>query len=299
MKTLAKFGLSALACLAITACGSSGGGDNSAPANQSAQENLINQTNSPPSNTSPTSTEQPAPSTNGNDAPVSTPVPSANRNEISAPTPVTNDSDNSTGRALVISEQDDNVVVNKKDLTAYSPYSINVDGKEVTIGFPGILSGGWANLKNVSTCCGKYSDVRFGVVASTGPNEKDYIYYNGNVSQNIPTSGKASYVGDVIIAGNDHRAFEEDDYLKGKSTFNVDFDAKSLNGQFSDIQGLQPMQVQANLVGKGFNGSVNSSDLGKATLEGKFYGSNAKELGGLFSNDKSGWGGAFGATKQE
>lgn len=265
MKNITKLGLTALACLVLSACGSSKGGDNSA--------------NQPPQ-TSPTVVN----------TPVVNPTPPA---PIS---PVQND--NRTGGAFVISGEDDQVVVTRKAITSSDDFKqkIVLDGKEITIGFPGIGSGGWSNLGPIHTCCGRYSDVRFGVVESSNQNENDFFFYNGNVTQAMPASGTATYNGHFMVSG-DTEQFEDEDYLTGTATFNADFANKTLLGMLSEPS-LQTINVDAKIQGNGFNGSAKSATFRTtAEVEGKFYGKDAKELGGIFIDSQKTWGGAFGAAQ--
>ncbi len=56
------------------------------------------------------------------------------------------------------------------------------------------------------------------------------------------------------------------------------------------------INLNANINGNSFTGSANSASLsGTAKVEGKFYGENVKELGGMFK--AADWVGAFGASK--
>lgn len=282
--TLAKFTLTALAAFAISACGSSGGSDNSSvPANNQAQ----NQSSNNSANTQQTNRPS-QPSTN---------------NQTQRPTqPSQPQVAGGTGGALVISGSDNNVNVKRETLTSYDPTKLNVDGKTITIGYSGIFSGSWSNLRvgstdtNIQVCCGRYTDTRFGAVGSLSGNANDYFFYNGNPTTNMPTSGSASYTGQSIIsAGVDALP---NDYHTGTSKFNVDFGNKTLNGSL-DIANIQPVNVNANISGNAFAGTANSASLPSAArVEGKFYGNAAKELAGLAQGNDNSWGAAFGAQKQ-
>ncbi|QLB14597.1 hypothetical protein A6B39_03575 [Mannheimia granulomatis] len=255
MENITKIGVTALACLIISACGSGGSSNADNPSN------------------------------NGH------------INQASIPT----EKDNSTGRVLVFDEK-----VHKKALTSATDLNvIIVDGQSIPIAKK--PADTWQDDERLHTCCGKYTDVRFGLKESSGPSEKDYFFYNGNPTSNMPTSGTAHYTGHSFIDFDDEVYPEvqtklnvkkwEDDYIKGTATFDVDFASKKLSGTLHEAR-IEPISVRATINGNSFNGSATSKDFNTtAELEGKFYGENAKELGGLFFDNKNSWGGTFGASK--
>ena len=168
-----KFGATALAALVLSACGSSGGGSNNneaTPANNQTQQNQSN--------------------------------PSAANNAAQSNQQV---SSSGTGAALVASDSN-SLSVRRAEINGYNTTSINVDGTNVAIGFPGISAGGWlnakANRRDLKVCCGMYSDMRFGLTDSLDDNGSAYVFYNGNPTRNMPTSGSASYSGQSIISAN-------------------------------------------------------------------------------------------------
>lgn len=262
--TLIKFSLTTFAALMISACGSSGGGsDNPQPQNNNAANNT--QTNTP---SNPPQQVQ-----------------------------------NGTGAAIVKSgdRYEDNLNIQTKTLNGYNPNKINVDGTDITIGFPGITSGSWskinANGRHLEVCCGSYSDIRFGVSDPLDENGSGYMFYNGKPTQNMPTSGVANYVGEAIISANIDE-LEDKDYDTSSSKFSVNFGNKTLNGSI-EIQNIQPVNINATISGNSFAGTANSASLpSSGTVEGKFYGNNAKEMAGLAQGDDKSWSAAFGAKKQ-
>lgn len=283
--TFAKFTLTALAAFAISACGSGGGGNDngSAPVNNQAQNQSSNNSANAQQTNRPSQ-----PSTN---------------NQTQRPTqPSQPQVSGGTGGALVISGSDNNMNVKQVVVTG-DLYTLNVDGKTITIGYPGVYSGGWSNVRTGSTdtntqvCCSRsYSDTRFGVVSSLSDNRNDYFFYNGNPTADMPTSGSASYTGQSIISADVDAL--SDDYHTGTSKFNVDFGNKTLNGSL-DIANIQPVNVNATISGNSFAGTANSASLPSAArVEGKFYGNAAKELAGLAQGNDNSWGAAFGAQKQ-
>lgn len=262
-----KFGATALAALVLSACGSSGGGSNNneaTPANNQTQQNQSN--------------------------------PSAANNSAQP----NQQASSGTGAALVASDST-SLSIRRVELKGYNTTSINVDGTNVAIGFPGISAGGWLNAKangrDLKVCCGIYSDMRFGLTDSLDDNGNAYVFYNGNPTRNMPTSGSASYSGQSIISAN-VPALDKEGFYTGTSQFNVDFGNKTLNG-YLGINNIQPVNINASISGNSFNGTATSSSLPSAgRVEGKFYGDQAKQLAGLAQANDNNWGAVFGAQKQ-
>ena len=277
--TILKFSLTTLAALTLAACGSSGGGD----AGSSSQ--------------APTKDKQAAQTTQ-----------SAKKQKNSSNSASTS-SNNKTGGAIVIdSDNKGNVTAKTVALTSANLYKINVDGKDIPIGFgPGISSGGWAVSKaqtingmklngKLEVCCGTYSNVRFGAIESQDPSQDDIFFYNGYPTTSMPSSGVVTYRGDSIISADTDKLPDED-YLKGSSSFSADFGNKKLTGTLR-TDNKDVVKIDANISGNGFSGTAKSDLLnsqGKA--EGKFYGENAKELGGSANANDNSWGAAFAAKK--
>ena len=105
-----------------------------------------------------------------------------------------------------------------------------------------------------------------------------------------------TYRGDSIISADTDKLPDED-YLKGSSSFSADFGNKKLTGTLR-TDNKDVVKIDANISGNGFSGTAKSDLLnsqGKA--EGKFYGENAKELGGSANANDNSWGAAFAAKK--
>ena len=277
--TILKFSLTALAALTLAACGSSGGGD----AGSSSQ--------APTKDKQAAQTTQPAKKQNNSSNPAST------------------SSNNKTGGAIVVdSDNKGHVTAKTVALTSANLYKINVDGKDIPIGFgPGISSGDWSVSKaqtingmklngKLEACCGSYSNVRFGAIESQDPSQDDMFFYNGYPTTSMPSSGVVTYRGDSIISADTDKLPDED-YLKGSSSFSADFGNKKLTGTLR-TDNKDVVKIDANISGNGFSGTAKSDLLnsqGKA--EGKFYGENAKELGGSANANDNSWGAAFAAKK--
>jgi len=165
----------------------------------------------------------------------------------------------------------------------------------ITLILPNFINGMKLNGK-LEVCCGSYSNVRFGAIESQDPSQDDILFYNGYPTTSMPSSGVASYRGDSIISADTDKLPDED-YLKGSSSFTADFGNKKLTGTLS-THNKDVVKIDANISGNGFSGTAKSELLnsqGKA--EGKFYGENAKELGGSAKANDNSWGAAFAAKK--
>ena len=260
--TIVKFSLTALAAFTLAACGSSGGSsDNTAaPSNEQKTQATPSKTNLPTQNST-----------------------KANQNQTF------------TGSAFVISEQDDKVQVKNVKFNDANINQLEVDGQKITLTYPGIYAGSWQRVNNTAVCCGKYANVRMGVSLSNGPTEKDILFYNGAPTQNMPVTGLASYKGDSIILSDD--ISDDSDEVAGQSSFDVDFGAKTLSGSIT-ANNAPTINISANISGNSFEGTAKSTKLTDGAVEGKFYGNNAVELGGLAKANDNSWGAGFVGKKQ-
>ena len=273
-----KFSLTALATLTLAACGSSGGGDAGSRSQAPTKDKPAAQANQP------------------------------TKKQNNSNTPMLPSSNNKTGGVIVVDDEGGRVVTKNIALTSPNLYKINVDGKDIPIGFgPGISARGWtqATAKTINgmklngkleVCCCAYSDVRFGAIESQDPSQDDMFFYNGYPTTSMPSSGVVTYRGDSIISADTDKLPDED-YLKGSSSFSADFGNKKLTGTLR-TDNKDVVKIDANISGNGFSGTAKSDLLnsqGKA--EGKFYGENAKELGGSANANDNSWGAAFAAKK--
>lgn len=212
--------------------------------------------------------------------------------------PATNTQTNSgpTGGVFILSGSDANVILNKAQLNKSDLNSITVEGQTLTFGFADISVGTWTRINDNKTCCGAYNDVRFGILDGK---DKDYFFYNGNPTTTMPTTGSAAYSGHFVVAADDdvYRKFDNKDELFGTVSLKADFASKTLTGTLSESS-LAPININANINGNSFAGTAQSNEFRtSADVEGKFYGLNAGEIGGVFIDSQKTWGGAFGASQ--
>lgn len=261
--SIVKFSLTALAAFTLAACGSSGGGssDNTAAASHDQKTQVT---------------------------PSKTDLPTSNSTEA-------NQNQTFTGSAFVISEQDDKVQVKNVKFNNANINQLEVDGQTITLTYPGIYAGSWQRINNTAVCCGKYANVRMGVSSSNGPTEKDILFYNGAPTQNMPVTGLASYKGDSIILSDD--IGDDSDEVAGQSSFDVNFGAKTLSGSIT-ANNAPTINISANISGNSFEGTAKSTKLTDGAVEGKFYGNDATELGGLAKANDNSWGAGFVGKKQ-
>lgn len=290
-----KFGVTVLAALVLSACGSSGGNSNTVPpVNNQVQQTP---TKNPEVQPKPQTEISPTTTPNNQSQPTKVNIPA---NNVVQPNPQTG---RETGAVLVASGRGDKASMHRVEMNNYTPKmsSINVEGTDVDIGIRGLTAKHWLNVlkekkkRRFDVCCGIYSDMRFGSNSDLIDKSHIYFFYNGNPTNDMPTTGTASYVGHAITSVDlnplDHR-----DLYQGDSQFNVDFGNKTLNGAL-DIRNFHA-DINATIAGNYFNGTANSSSESSARVEGKFYGPQAKELAGFIQANDNSWGAAFGA-KQE
>ena len=142
----------------------------------------------------------------------------------------------------------------------------------------------------------KYSHVQFGAqtVGIISPTYQPTLHHDsfaiGNITPTsgadaMPTSGKASYVGDAIL-------LQGAAYTTSTSKFNVDFGRKTISGLIGYVNDIP---VSGKISGSSFSGEQDG-----IRMKGNFFGPKAAELGGVFSAEHDGgvYQGSFGAKKQ-
>ncbi|MBS6672783.1 MAG: transferrin-binding protein-like solute binding protein [Haemophilus paraphrohaemolyticus] len=322
-QSLAKFGLTALSAFILTACGSSGGGNNSsAPAENPAPQ--VQQPAKPQQSNQPAQTVKPQQPTEAQkpvqpkiepkpEQPTEAQKPVQPKIEPKPEQPKVNTS--GTGAYSFIKEIEGNVSGFEKNipiyfLTSFNKNTIDIDGIKIEIPSDEYLNNTWASFskkgetkdkdREVNVCCGENSDVRFGIISSVAKDIPTYMFYNGNPTQVMPT-GKATYSGDAIFMGDfDGKDDNKEGYPVGKSEFTVNFGEKKLSG-FLTTQDEKKITIKADIINNAFVGSATSNHFkadAKVEVQGKFFGENAKELGGIAESHDNHFGAAFGAKKQ-
>ena len=296
---LSKFSLTILTTVMLASCGSGSGGNNQLASQSKPAEQL-----------KPTEESKPAEPSK----PIEQPTPGMPER---LPT--------NTGLAFSIKTENEgdivgnvNTIKNEQELIATNNFtSIDVDGKNIPIDFKLEPSQDWtkegAFIEKLNLaphiCCGKYTDVRFGAIASHSFGQDDILFYNGNPSNSMPESGDVTYKGESIMADKGNHVFGG--YRKGTSEFKVNFGDKKLSGSLNvdspkyDVESGESkfnnvkVDINADISGNKFYGTAKSSSfVSEAVSEGKFYGDGAKELGGMVKAKDNSWVGAYGAKAQ-
>lgn len=164
-----------------------------------------------------------------------------------------------------------------------------IDGKTIDFIPQGVTSNSITITANNQARIGGSSNLtytRYGYVKE-GANGTPYLFAQGQVTAAMPTTGTAVYTGNathVVSDANTPRITQHN------ARFNVDYGKKTVTGTI-----FAPTQVDLNatISGNKFSGT---STQGYRT-DGHFYGNNAAELGGTYSNASGTISGAYGAKK--
>ena len=120
-----------------------------------------------------------------------------------------------------------------------------------------------------------------------------YFYAQGKPTAmaQIPTVGKAEYKGGAVYKKDGERNYSE----ISEMTATADFANKVIDINIAQKANAVPgMNFGGKITGNSFAGEVNG-----IKTQGGFFGENAKELSGVFTNDADKSRGAFGAIKQD
>ena len=120
---------------------------------------------------------------------------------------------------------------------------------------------------------------------------KQYLYVQGNPTdvKEIPKAGKAEYLGGAVYSKDG--AYNE----RAKMIATVDFEKNTVAIKIDQNRNAVPeMNFGGKITGNSFAGEVNG-----VKTQGGFFGENAKELSGVFTNDADKSRGVFGAIKQD
>lgn len=258
MKNLVKLSLTTLAISVLAACGGGGG-------------------------------------SKGNSA--SAPAKVETKPATTAPAAPTNVSVNATAKTGNYGDAIVNNAFVGIDSSANIPNKLVVDGRELTLRNPFIISGGFSVSKGgtsingvvmpESAVSGTRYQAQFGYVDGI-------VFYQGKNPTAVLPTGSATYVGDAVFAQKGDFTTQD-----GGVNLKVNFDAKTLSGRLfaaEDVANIQAVTVtDAKITGNSFSGkAVQGSN--SAELKGKFYGVGASEVAGAYSNGTIS--GAFGAKKQ-
>lgn len=188
-----------------------------------------------------------------------------------------------------------------RNIASDSLATLNVNGKQVELQFANLHVGSIMTLTN-STIFGRsyrnfivsgsnYTSSRFGYVNTGAGDNESYIFSMGAYTTDMPVSGSARYHGSAAIV---HEGVGE----AADTSFTADFAGKTLVGTIKPGERSQlnfnPVQINANINGNAFS-TAEGAPIASA---GHFYGSNARELGGIFHDSTQNISGSYGAIKQ-
>ena len=159
----------------------------------------------------------------------------------------------------------------------------------------------------------KFNPVRFGYI-------QNKMFAHGETSENVPTTGKATYLGKVVavaVPTNDSGFIDTNadvGIVTGNSNIQVDFGNKSMEANFTDFELDKKTNYQIqNITFKGYIQKRPAENNEKPfvqiydnweegrSLQGAFYGKNAEAIGGTFNLphiDNHYIEASFGAKKQ-
>lgn len=217
-------------------------------------------------------------SSGGGTASTPTPIPTA---PTTTPQTPTSSSDSgiqgnimkvANSRAGVVSKTAATTTVNK----------VVIDGQAVDF-IPSGFTVGKLNMRagNMDRIGGSsnLAYTRYGYIRE-GVGGTPYLFAQGVVTNNMPTTGTATYTGQAA-----HLQNGQVDLVDAR--FNVNYGTKNLTGTVGTTA------LSATISGNSFAGTHANG----ITTTGRFYGNNAAELGGTYSNANGSVAGAYGAKK--
>lgn len=167
---------------------------------------------------------------------------------------------------------------------------IKIEDKTIVISYPNIYAGTWTNLNNTATCCGKTSYSKIGYHSDEPA--MSYMFFNGDVTPEMPNSGIAEYNGHFLYRGANS---PKGDVIQGTANYKADFVNKEFAGELKADN--VSIGIQANIEGNKLTGTAQSSlDSSQGVVSGGFYGPNAAEVAGMIEGTKAGkteWTGVF------
>ena len=269
MKKLIKFSLSALFIVTLTACGSSGGSSNN---------------NDKPKTPEKTTETSPPPPNNGtiDKQPVPPPAPAP------APSLINPDANIAAKGLKVGTVTRKYILVDGKGLSLVPLSSLAYVGAPAPDVFQvDMKEEGGQYFGSISLMCTMAKPCDGQVYAFYGSDEPP--------TAAMPTAGTAYYKGDVIYSYGGAVTKNKEIRLT------ANFDTKKISGITTGVSGGTGTERTANVAGEisgsSFTGRV-STDKVTADLAGKFYGTNAEQIAGVFGDANNQLSGAFGAEKK-
>lgn len=211
-----------------------------------------------------------------------------------------NSKDPIQGNILVLNEQNKIAAASKPAEKTDSKEVLVVNGKKVALVLPMVSSGGFTRveervsfngLETVRYISGSLqgSYMKFGYIHNLNQDKTPpVVFAQGVISQDVPTTGTASYQGEAVLVSGQNRS-------RGDSQFTVDFAKKTLEGRIDgSVANTPSIHLAAKIEGSHFSGVKDGY-----TTNGAFYGPQAAELAGVYRSNDGAVSGAYGAIKQK
>ena len=176
--------------------------------------------------------------------------------------------------------------------------TLSFNGVELPLVIEGMKPGRLANVDNLTLGGTSYkkfvsgltrgSNARYGALTYQGNN---IVFHQGHLTTNMPTQGTVEYVGDVVHVNN-----ANNEYSNGILFAHVNFGDKKLKLDFTkpgEQSNFVPRSLDAAIDGNKFTGKTNET-----TVNGAFYGDNAKDIAGHYANPTENFQGAFGGSQR-
>lgn len=159
--------------------------------------------------------------------------------------------------------------------------------------FAGVGENVTLNIKtyargSIGTLYTHLENVKYGAVGTSS--KTDYLFFIGKPTQEMLTSGTATYKGNALIYS---RALGGTD-PKWTSEFTVDFANNKLDGRLISSADQSSFSLKADITGNTFEGTHEGN-----YTKGGFFGAGASELSGVASSEKNNFTGVYGAKKSE
>ena len=161
---------------------------------------------------------------------------------------------------------------------------VTIDGKAVSFDLSGFNIGkvvniSASNMARFGSGNGYLDSSRFGYIKE-GVSGTPALFSQGTVTNNMPTTGKATYTGFAAHVANGQVTTPD-------AKFIVDYGNKTVAGTIGNN-----VELTGAITGNQFSGTKNGF-----STNGYFYGNGAKELGGTYKNAAGTVSGAYGAKK--
>lgn len=142
-----------------------------------------------------------------------------------------------------------------------------------------------------------YSYVNFGAYHAQKDNLNNaYALVHGQITpvSSVPTTGTATYTGHAIINPRRNNV-NSLNVIWGRSSFDVNYGSKQISGDITTNTNTTYL-LGGTITGNSFSGTRDGIH-----MQGRFFGPNASELGGVFNsiNNINGVMGSFGAQKDD